>query len=228
LSRTLDFLIPFWHWHHVWRSLHYFDFRLLSRRINWLVGDIFIMPYLNFILIDNKVSHSVEITPWIRYIDNTLSEIIKSIYTSFRNGKKSEHLMSLYYPFRSNWKLIRYFPTIYVYCIYRIMSKAPKQLSNCLKRADTSVVLIVFYYVLCEVHAYKIININAVTVFFRRSTGYQKTISWSVTKYNKKSIRSMQCDKCRIKKTLTDGEEILPPIKASYLSILRLRSFYLY
>ena len=128
------------------------------------------MPYLNLILIDNKVSHSVEITSWIRYIDNTLSEIIKSIYTSFRNGKKSEHLTSLYYPFRSNWKLIRYFPTIYVYCIYRVISKAPKQLSNCLKRAETSVVLIVFYCVLCEVRAYKLISINHVTISYRRST----------------------------------------------------------
>ena len=35
------------------------------------------------------------------------------------------------------------------------MSKAPKQLSNCLKRAETSVVLIVFDCVLYEVCAYK-------------------------------------------------------------------------
>ena len=35
------------------------------------------------------------------------------------------------------------------------MSKAPKQLSNCLKREETSVVLIVFDYVLCEVRTYK-------------------------------------------------------------------------
>ena len=35
------------------------------------------------------------------------------------------------------------------------MSKAPKKLSNCLKRAETSVVLIVFDCVLCEVRAYK-------------------------------------------------------------------------
>jgi len=120
------------------------------------VGDIFIMPYLNFILIDNKVSHSVEITSWIRYIDNmhTLSENIKFKNTSFRNGTKSEHLTNLSYLFRSNWKLIIYFPTIYVYCIYRVMSKSPKQLSNCLKRAETSVVLIVFDYVLCEVRAF--------------------------------------------------------------------------
>ena len=50
------------------------------------------------------------------------------------------------------------------------MSKAPKQLSNCLKRAETSVVLIVFYCVLCEFGAYKLISINAVTVSYRRST----------------------------------------------------------
>jgi len=62
------------------------------------------------------------------------------------------------------------FPTMYVYCIYRGMSKAPKKLSNCLKRAETSVVLIVFDCVLCEVRAYKLISINDVTVSYRRST----------------------------------------------------------
>jgi len=50
------------------------------------------------------------------------------------------------------------------------MSKAPKKLSNCLKRAETSVVLIVYDGVLCEVRAYKLISINAVTVSYRRST----------------------------------------------------------
>ena len=67
------------------------------------------------------------------------------------------------------------------------MSKAPKKLSNCLKRAETSVVLIVFDCVLCEICAYKLISIITVTVSYRRSTRirYQKTISWSVTKYNK-------------------------------------------
>ena len=38
--------------------------------------------------------------------------------------------------------------------LYRVMSKASKQLSNCLKRKETSVVLIIFDYVLCEVRAY--------------------------------------------------------------------------
>ena len=40
------------------------------------------------------------------------------------------------------------------------MSKALKKLSNCLKRAETSVVLIVFDCVLCEVRAYKLISIK--------------------------------------------------------------------
>jgi hypothetical protein len=88
--------------------------------------------------------------------------------------------------FRSEWKLIIYFPTLYVYCIYRVMSKAPKQLSNCLKRAESHVVLIVFDGVLCEVRAYKLISLSGVTVSYRRSTWirYQKTISWSVNKYS--------------------------------------------
>ena len=40
------------------------------------------------------------------------------------------------------------------------MSKAPKKLLNCLKRAETSLVLIIFDCVLCE------------------------TISWSITTYD--------------------------------------------
>ena len=64
-------------------------------------------------------------------------------------------LTSFSYLFRSEWKIIIYFPTIYVYCIYRGMSNAPKKLSNCLKRAETRVVLIVFDCVLSEVRAFK-------------------------------------------------------------------------
>ena len=50
------------------------------------------------------------------------------------------------------------------------MSKAPKKLSNCLKRAETSVVVIGFDCVLCEVRTNKLISINVVTVSYRRST----------------------------------------------------------
>jgi len=75
-----------------------------------------------------------------------------------------------------------------IHILYRVLSKASKQLSNCLKREETSVVFIVFDYVLCEVRAYKLISINALNVSYRRSTciRYNETISWSVIKYNKK------------------------------------------
>ena len=59
---------------------------------------------------------------------------------------------------------------MYVCCSYRVISKDPKKLSHCLKRAETSVVLIVFDCVLCEVRAYKLISIDAITVSYRRST----------------------------------------------------------
>ena len=53
---------------------------------------------------------------------------------------------------------------MYVYCVYPAMSKSPKQLSNCLLRAEVGVVLIVFDGVLCDVRAY------TVTVSYRCST----------------------------------------------------------
>jgi len=40
------------------------------------------------------------------------------------------------------------------YCSYPAMSKSPKQLPNCLKWAETSVILINFNVDLCEVKAY--------------------------------------------------------------------------
>ena len=51
-----------------------------------------------------------------------------------------------------------------VYCVYSAISKSPKQLPNFLKIAETSVVLIVFNGVVCDVRAY------TVTVSFCRST----------------------------------------------------------
>ena len=42
----------------------------------------------------------------------------------------------------------------YVYCVHPVMSKRPKQLSNCLKKAETWVVLIFFNAVLYHVRAY--------------------------------------------------------------------------
>ena len=88
------------------------------------------------------------------------------------------------------------------------MSKSPKKLSNCLKRAETSVVLIVFDCVPGEVRASNLISINGVTVSYRRSTciRYKKTISWSVIKYNKKL--SGHCNVTAQIKQVQDKENI--------------------
>ena len=40
-----------------------------------------------------------------------------------------------------------------VHCVYNSISKGPKQLPNCLKIAETSVVLIVFNGASCDVSA---------------------------------------------------------------------------
>ena len=53
---------------------------------------------------------------------------------------------------------------MYVYYVYRAMSKRPNQLPNCLERAETNVVLIVFNGDLYRVRAY------IVVVSYRRST----------------------------------------------------------
>jgi REP element-mobilizing transposase RayT len=66
----------------------------------------YIMQYFNFILVDNKTSHSVDISSWNRYVDNihTLLENMKFIYTSIRNLKKRGHYTSLSDLFHSDWK----------------------------------------------------------------------------------------------------------------------------
>ena len=45
---------------------------------------------------------------------------------------------------------------MYVYCVYPAMLKSSKQLPDCLKIAETSVVLIVLYGVLCEFRVYTV------------------------------------------------------------------------
>jgi hypothetical protein len=57
-----------------------------------------------------------------------------------------------------------YLLTIYAYCIYPALSKSPKQLPNCLKRARTIVVLIAFIGIFYDVGGY------AVTIFYRNSS----------------------------------------------------------
>ena len=70
---------------------------------------------------------------------------------------------------------------MYVYCVYSAISKGQKQLPNCLKITETSVVLNVFKGVICDVSTY------TVTISFCFSTGirYQISYNWSVTVYNK-------------------------------------------
>jgi len=52
---------------------------------------------------------------------------------------------------------------MYVYCAYQAMFQKPKrQLPNCLKIEETSVVLIVFDGVLCEVCFLPFLNVNQV------------------------------------------------------------------
>ena len=79
---------------------------------------------------------------------------------------------------------------MYVYCIYRVISKSPKKRSNCLKRAETSVVLIVFDCVLCEVRAYKFISILNVLRFLTVA----QHESGTKYKYIAKNIRSIPRD----------------------------------
>ena len=46
---------------------------------------------------------------------------------------------------------------MYVYCVYPAISKSQKLLPNCLKIAETSVVLIAIIGIICDVSAYTVI-----------------------------------------------------------------------
>ena len=46
---------------------------------------------------------------------------------------------------------------MYVYCVYPAISKSAKHLPNCLKIFETSVILIVFNGVICDVSANTVI-----------------------------------------------------------------------
>ena len=62
------------------------------------------------------------------------------------------------------------------------------QLSDCLERAETSVVLVVSNFVLYHVHVYTVI----VFTIALHESGTRKAMSWSVTVYNKQL--SNQCN----------------------------------
>jgi hypothetical protein len=67
-----------------------------------------------------------------KYIYNirTLSVNIKFICTSFRNRQNSEPSASFSGLFYSEYKLILYLTTMYVYCVYPAMSKKSENLSD--------------------------------------------------------------------------------------------------
>ena len=95
-------------------------------------------------------------------------------YTYIDTGRQESLCRAFSRLFRSECKLILYLTTMYVYCVYLVISKSPKQMSYFLKLAETSVVLNVF----SDVIAY------TVTVSFCRATWirYQKCFIWPMTK----------------------------------------------
>jgi hypothetical protein len=64
------------------------------------------------------------------------------------------------------------------------MLKNPKQLPNCPKSPELSVVLIVFDDVLCEVCTY---TIKPFLTVAQHESGTRRAISWSVTVYNNRT-----------------------------------------
>jgi hypothetical protein len=78
---------------------------------------------------------------------------------------------------------------MYVYCVYPVISKDPKQLPHCLKIAEISVVLSVFKGVICYVSVYILLPFLAIA---QHESGTRKAIFWSVTVYNKNV--SSQCN----------------------------------
>jgi len=95
----------------------------------------------------------------------TLSANIKFICMSFRNKKKSN--------------------TVFIYCVYPAMSNNPKQLPNCLKTAETSILLVVRCALSCPcLYCYH---------FLPFESGIRKAIFRSVTIYSK-ILQSMQYD----------------------------------
>ena len=70
------------------------------------------------------------------------------------------------------------------------MSKSLEQMANCLKRAEASAMLI-------ELWLLSVMSMLILLLFLsiaQHESGPRKTISWSVTSYNKNCIQSMQVD----------------------------------
>jgi hypothetical protein len=104
---------------------------------------------------------------------------ITFISTSFRIMWKREPLVSFSVLFRNVCKYILYLETIYAYCVYPVKLNSPKQLPICVKRAETSVVVIVFDGILYEVRAY-----NAIYPFLSLINTYHEPERARVTVLN--------------------------------------------
>ena len=92
---------------------------------------------------------------------------------------------------------------MYVYCVYPAISKGPKQLSKCLKIAETIVVLNVFKGVIWDVSVY------TVTVSFCCSTGIRYQISYILTSYVYSKKLSSQCNLTARKEPVQDKKKAL-------------------
>ena len=110
---------------------------------------------------------------------------------------------------------------MYVYCIYSALSKSPKQLQNCLKIAETIIVLIVCAY---TVTVYQISLINMYKDQLSRQTGSRNltgpktlptiwyTYMMLVTKYQISAINSYweKCDKNILDGRTDRGKTVYP------------------
>jgi hypothetical protein len=78
--------------------------------------------------------------------------------------------------------------SMYLYCVYPAMSKSLEQMANCLKRAEASAILIVLWLL-------SVMSMLILLLFLsiaQHESGTRKTISWSLTSYNKNCIQQIK------------------------------------
>jgi hypothetical protein len=112
------------------------------------------------------------------YTIYVLCENINVFVRPLETGRKRGQLTIFSSLFRSECKLIVYLMTMHILCLSFNIESSKTKLPNCLKITETSVVLIVFNCVICDISSY------TVTVSFYCSTRvrYQKCFIRSITK----------------------------------------------
>ena len=106
-------------------------------------------------------------------------KIKKLLVRALKTGRKVSHCWSFLTDYvRVEIDII--FLTIYIYFVYSAMSKNPKELPHCLKRAETSVILIVFYDVL-GLYCYRFLQLLYIKI---KNILYQNSFIRSMTKYH--------------------------------------------